>query len=217
MDERVKRLEDMFSEYIELADGIHADPAGSEYLYDELRPVMSMWNLTVRNVTWLTRMDMNDTDTGHIDNTVSTRQIKACLGANQYLIERKYITVDREELEELEIAGNPDLTVMIWQNLLQNAIKFTDKFGHIWISAKRNGDYAEILFRDDGIGIPEERIDSIFERYTQFSESDSRIGLGLGLAVVKEATTVLNGDVSCISKLHRGTTVKVRIPIAKGN
>ena len=118
-------------------------------------------------------------------------------------------------MEDLPISGNPDLTRAIWENLLDNAIKYTDEGGYVWISVNKNGDYVQIVFRDDGRGIPDEALPHIFERYTQFGDSSQPGGLGLGLAVVKEAALALNGDVFCSSEPGKGTTVQVRLPMAR--
>lgn len=215
MDERAQRLDRMFCEYISLADRIHADPKSANEFYDDLRTRLSRWHLSVENVAWLASLDMGDTQSRWGDDVVSGRQIKACLGAKRWMIEGKHLHVDTKGVEDPPISGNPDLTRAIWENLLDNAIKYTDEGGYVWISVNKNGDYVQIVFRDDGRGIPDEALPHIFERYTQFGDSSQPGGLGLGLAVVKEAALALNGDVFCSSKLGKGTTFQVRLPIAR--
>ena len=215
MDERVKRLERLFSEYIDLADGIHADPEAADERYDALRTRLSRWHLAVDNVAWLASLDMGEVQ-GRWDNRVRPGpQIRACLAAWNWMIREKRLRMDAEDMEDLTVAANPDLTNMIWRNLIDNAIRFTDAGGCITIRVGRDGKYALIAFMDSGAGIREADLPRVFDRYAQFGDAERGEGLGLGLAVVREAALALGGDVACASAPGIGATVRVRLPIAE--
>ncbi|MGH7774348.1 MAG: GAF domain-containing protein [Candidatus Binatia bacterium] len=103
----------------------------------------------------------------------------------------------------------------ILENLINNAIKFTDK-GRVAISARRVAGKEAVEFKvaDTGIGIPEEYLPAIFERFRQVDGSDTRThgGGGLGLHVVKKFTEMLGGEIDVKSEPGKGSTFTVTIP-----
>jgi two-component system, sensor histidine kinase and response regulator len=109
----------------------------------------------------------------------------------------------------------------ILTNLIDNAIKFTDE-GSIVISAEANlvaddgcdGRCIDFSISDNGIGIPPEECDNIFNRFYQVDSSATRSfeGVGLGLYIVKSFTEMLNGRVSVSSEVGNGSTFTVQIP-----
>jgi signal transduction histidine kinase len=98
-------------------------------------------------------------------------------------------------------------------NLLSNAFKHTFR-GEIALSLEMVGDHVELRVRDTGIGIPEDDIPHIFERFHRVANAQSRSheGTGIGLALVKELVELHGGNVSASSEPQQGTTFTVRIP-----
>ncbi|MCK5372414.1 MAG: response regulator, partial [Cyclobacteriaceae bacterium] len=103
----------------------------------------------------------------------------------------------------------------ILYNLIGNAIKFTPK-GTISISATSNGESAEIEVRDEGVGIPEDKLERIFDSYEQVNVEEDRdyIGTGLGLTITKKLVELHNGSIRVESKLGVGSSFKFTIPIS---
>ena len=103
----------------------------------------------------------------------------------------------------------------IIQNLIHNAIKFTDK-GYVTVSAwyVHRAERVEFKVADTGIGIPKEKIPMIFEMFHQIDSSETRLheGVGLGLYIVKKYTELLRGTVEVESKPGQGSTFIVTIP-----
>ncbi|MGA1932253.1 sensor histidine kinase [Arcobacter sp. YIC-464] len=101
----------------------------------------------------------------------------------------------------------------IVKNLLSNALKFV-KDGEIKFLVRNNVDMVEILVKDDGIGIPQEKLEHIFDRFKQADGSTTRKygGTGLGLAICKELLNLLGGKISVKSKVDVGSIFKVDIP-----
>ncbi len=121
-----------------------------------------------------------------------------------------FIMVDRSMMDK------------IVSNLLSNAIKFTEQGGWIRIRVYiEMGKKANIEVEDNGIGIPEEKIDSVFDRFSQADASSTRCyeGTGIGLALVKEFVTLHGGSVQVESRYHgqypinHGSTFTISIPM----
>jgi heavy metal sensor kinase len=101
-------------------------------------------------------------------------------------------------------------------NLLDNAIKYTARGGHIALSVRREGAYAVLEVTDDGIGIPSEALPHVFKRFFRADSSRSREpgGAGLGLAIVESICAAHGAEVEAISTAGHGSTFRVRQPLA---
>ncbi len=107
-------------------------------------------------------------------------------------------------------------------NLVGNAAKFTeDGAVHVATVVRAQADrtWFEIAVRDTGIGIPAEKLESIFEPFTQADGSTTRLygGTGLGLAICKKICEMLGGGISVVSELGVGSTFTIRLPGDKGS
>lgn len=132
-----------------------------------------------------------------------------------------YFHFDKEE--EQEVLGDPVRLTQILTNLLGNAIKFTEKGKvELIVQTKDLGqnklDY-QFQIIDTGIGIPEDKIDSIFERFTQAMPDTTRKfgGTGLGLSIVKSLVKLQEGRINLTSKQGEGTMVSFVIPYMKSD
>jgi len=104
-------------------------------------------------------------------------------------------------------------------NLLNNAAKFTDRGGHVWLTVDQDGDAVVIRIRDTGIGIDAEHLPRLFEMFTQVDTSleRSRDGLGIGLTLVKTLVELHGGTVDARSEgPGRGSEFTVRLPVFVG-
>jgi two-component system phosphate regulon sensor histidine kinase PhoR len=99
-------------------------------------------------------------------------------------------------------------------NLIGNAIKFTDRGGTVSVEVVREGDQTKIHVRDSGIGIPEEELPRIFDRFYQVEKVATRKagGTGLGLSIVKHLVDSMGGAVSVSSHVGEGTCFTVSLP-----
>ncbi|MGM9968771.1 MAG: sensor histidine kinase [Anaeroplasma sp.] len=129
----------------------------------------------------------------------------------EVLIERKNINLDCNIEDGIYIDNEEDYLNIIWNNLISNAIKFTDDMGSIKISlAKKNN---EIIFKiqDSGCGINNETGKHIFEKFYQGDTSHSKEGNGLGLALVKKVIDLIGGKIEINSEVGIGTTFIVKL------
>lgn len=113
--------------------------------------------------------------------------------------------------EEIYCEVDIDAIERIMLNLLSNAIKYNKKNGSIHVNIKDNKDDVCIEVVDTGIGIPKEKIDTIFDRFKRFENKNAVInkGSGIGLNIVKKLIEALNGKIEIDSVLDGGTTIRV--------
>ena len=117
--------------------------------------------------------------------------------------------------EPLPVEGDRVRLVQIVSNLLNNAVKFTDAGGAVELRAVRLADRVEIRVRDDGRGIPPERLADIFELFCQV-DSGRGGGLGIGLGLVRSLVEMHGGRVSAASEgLGHGAAFTVSLPLCK--
>lgn len=122
-----------------------------------------------------------------------------------------------ENLKHTYILIDRIKTRQILSNLIHNALKFTEE-GSITITVKSINDVLHFDVIDTGIGISEQNIDAIFDRFTQVqSTGKAHIGSGLGLAIVKGLLQNLQGDISVTSKPNEGTTFSFWFPYKEKN
>lgn len=121
------------------------------------------------------------------------------------------------DLEAAEIVADPELLSQVWGNLLHNAVKFTPEGGTIGVRLRRSGEAAEVCVSDTGIGIGEEDLPRIFERFYKADKARSRAGggSGLGLSIVKKIVDLHRGSIEVRSKPGEGTTFTVRLPLGR--
>lgn len=112
----------------------------------------------------------------------------------------------------LEVVVDHDRIRQVLSNLISNAVKFTPDGGSIFLSATKSGSEVEVAVRDTGIGIPAEKQQVIFERFTQLGNKD-RHGLGLGLYISKLLVEAHNGRIWVESSPGEGSTFKFTLPL----
>lgn len=120
--------------------------------------------------------------------------------------------------EPVYLEADPRRLAQIFANLLNNAAKYTEKNGQIWLTAERRGREVVVSVRDSGIGIAEHQLPQLFEKFSQVSSSlaQSQSGLGLGLALVKGLVESHGGKVEVRSAgLGTGSEFIVRLPLAE--
>jgi PAS domain S-box-containing protein len=118
--------------------------------------------------------------------------------------------------ENIIVKADEDRLSRVVTNLLSNAIKFSPSGSTITLAARlgTDGQFAEVMVKDEGRGIPQEMIGTIFDRFTQVMESDSRSkgGSGLGLAICKALVELHGGTISAASQNGEGTTFTFTVP-----
>ena len=125
-------------------------------------------------------------------------------------IDEKSLALDCD-FDEITVRSDPDYLELVWNNLISNAVKFTDEGGSINVSLKREDGRAVVKVADTGCGISKETGEHIFDKFYQGDTSHAQEGNGLGLALVKKVIDVLGGEISVESRPGKGSVFTVRL------
>ncbi|MDR0812920.1 MAG: HAMP domain-containing histidine kinase [Oscillospiraceae bacterium] len=140
-------------------------------------------------------------------------QLRECVLHYEELWDKKNITLDGDDIDEVTVNCDRALLELVWNNLISNAIKFTDVDGTIALSLKKENGFAVASVRDTGCGMSGETAEHIFDRFYQGDTSHSSEGNGLGLALVKRVMGLVGGEISVESRVGEGTAFTVRLKI----
>lgn len=149
----------------------------------------------------------------NIVQIISTVMLKVRLKAR----EKGLRIVDSLPPEEKIVFGDEQRLEQIFINLFENAIQYTEE-GEISLSVEeQQDDELRILIYDSGIGIPDDELPFIFERFHRVEKSRSRDygGTGLGLSIVKKLVELQNGTITVSSEFGKGTTFEIRFPLIR--
>ncbi|MCE5169184.1 HAMP domain-containing histidine kinase [Paenibacillus profundus] len=144
-------------------------------------------------------------------------QIRKVIVACEPQWQAKSLQMDLQ-LEAVTIIADEDMLSLVWMNLIGNSMKFTPDNGTITIVLSRQSKGIEVVISDNGIGIPEEDLNRVFDRFYKADRSRRRDGngSGLGLAIVNKVMSLHNGTVALASVSGQGTKVTVTLPLIKG-
>lgn len=141
--------------------------------------------------------------------------IENILERMQFQIRAKDLNLNKDFTGNLIISADAEKFDRLFSNILDNAIKFTNDGGQIFISTFRLNDKVVIKIRDTGSGIPEDELERIFERFYQVDKSrrgDQGRGVGLGLVIANEIAKSHGGSIEVQSEVGKGSTFMVKLP-----
>ena len=127
------------------------------------------------------------------------------------LIEKKEIDLVCEIEEDLFIKSEESYLEIIFNNLMSNAIKFSNPKGMIYVGLKKEKQNYHITFKDTGCGMDKETGKHIFDKFYQGDTSRSKEGNGLGLALVKRVIDIIGGSINVTSQIGEGTEFRITI------
>ncbi len=203
--------------YVEaMLDGTIPPELHDKYLQivlDESKRLTKMTN----NVLDLTKMENGQYEIHRTNFDINEMCVKLALSFEQR-IEEKKIQMDFRFLQDkLYVNADIDLMERVVYNLLDNALKFTDKGDSIAVETSIVGKKAYIVVEDTGCGMEEEILPHIFDRFNKGDKSrgKNKMGTGLGLAIVKQIMLNHHEDIKVYSKAGEGTKFAFTLPLAK--
>ncbi|UAC49624.1 HAMP domain-containing histidine kinase [Bacillus aquiflavi] len=143
-----------------------------------------------------------------------SKQLKEIILNYQWTLSEKGMMISYS-LPDTYVIGDSSLLYTVWDNLITNAIKYNKKNGSIHISVKEKVHTIEISFQDTGIGLSDDEIDRIFDRFYRVDSARTRKvdGTGLGLSIVSSIMKLHDGHIKVNSTKGEGTTFTVSLPM----
>ena len=163
----------------------------------------------VNNVLKISKLDARKIST-NVEEYRLDEQIRECILFYEEEWTRKNIEFDIN-MDETIVKSDKNLLVNVWDNLIGNAIKYTNNDSKISISLVEEEKFIKTTISDQGIGISNEDLPYIFDKFYQSDKSRKSEGNGLGLTLVKKIIDLVDGKIEVESELEKGTTFKVYI------
>lgn len=138
-------------------------------------------------------------------------QIRQAILLEMKKIEEKNLELDLDILD-YKLCLNEDSLEQVWINILDNAIKFSDKNNSLKVTSYLEDTWYVVKIKDEGIGIPDDDLPFVFEKFYKADKSHSEEGNGLGLSLVKRIIELHKGSIEIRSKVGSGTEVIVKLP-----
>lgn len=126
-------------------------------------------------------------------------------------IEEKGLEVTMD-LQPISIYADRSLLMNAWENLIGNAIKYNKEYGQISIRCVEEKQQVSVTITDSGVGIDEEALERIFDRFYRVDKARNKEGMGLGLSIVQEVLSYHNASIKAESRVNEGTTFVIAFP-----
>lgn len=141
-----------------------------------------------------------------------SEQLCESLLSFETLWEEKHIQIETDIEPDIQLEADAELLSLVWNNLLSNAMKFTESGGTVSVSVRKQPDGAiAVTVADTGCGMTPEEGKHIFEKFYQGDKSHATQGNGLGLALVKRIVDILHGELSVQSEVGKGSRFTVHL------
>lgn len=169
----------------------------------------------VNNMIDITKLDAGffelNTQNCNIVNIVES----VTMSVAEYIKSKSIELIFDTDIEECIISCDPEKIERVILNLLANSIKFTKPGGNITVNMYDKGENIIISIKDTGIGIPNDKLDIIFDRFRQVDRSLTRKqeGSGIGLSIVKSLVELHKGSISVLSEYGKGTEFIIVFPV----
>jgi signal transduction histidine kinase len=151
----------------------------------------------------------------NIESISLNEMVESLLKRLRPLAEKQNVELVMESFRPVVLEADEVKLSLAIMNLVENGIKYNKENGYVHVTLNSDKSYAYIKVEDSGMGIPEDSIAHIFERFYRVDKSHSREigGTGLGLAIVQEIIALHGGEIKVSSILDRGTIFDVRLPL----
>ena len=165
------------------------------------------------NILLLSRLEKQEIVTGRTTFSLD-EQIRQAILLLEPLWEKKLLNLDID-LTDCKFYGNCEMLNQVWINLLQNAIKFTPAGGMLSVKLKADEHEITVSVLDTGVGMDDDTIKRIFEKFYSKNSDPGSKGNGLGLSITKRIIDLMHGKIAVSSKLNEGSCFTVILPIEK--
>jgi len=204
-----------------LADSINSMPDAPVELYQEfmgdITNEIERETQIINDLLSLVKMDKSGA-TLNITNVNMNELLEQIMKRLQPIADKQKVQLVLESFRPVSADVDEVKITLALTNLIENGIKYNKDDGEGWVHVSLNADhqYFYIKVEDSGMGIPEEDLEHIYERFYRVDKSHSREigGTGLGLAITRNSILMHKGAIKAHSELGEGTTFDVRIPLS---
>lgn len=170
----------------------------------------------IENLLFLSQFNSNNQMTLEIRKINMGQLVGGVVEEMRELMEEKGLSILLSSSNDIVLDGDKSQLIHMVMNLLGNAIKYTYRNGRISITVSKVARNAEIIIGDTGIGIPEDELPYIFDRFYQVAKSRRATGrgFGLGLSTVKSIVEAHKGSIAVESRVGKGSTFTVSLPLS---
>jgi len=175
--------------------------------FRQLRLINNMIDITKLDAGFF-ELDLQDCNIVNVVESVT-------MSVAEYIKSKSIELIFDTDIEECIISCDPEKIERVILNLISNSIKFTKPGGSIVVNMYDKGENIIISIKDTGIGIPEDKLDIIFDRFRQVDRSLTRQqeGSGIGLSIVKSLVELHKGTISVLSEYGKGTEFIIVFPV----
>lgn len=196
------------SGYAELIEAGMVDEEKQKHFILEIRKNAQRLLSLINDIIRLSELDRTDSQSA-FEKFDLNEIVSECMEALDVNAKNRQVTLEYTG-EKCNICGSKEMMRELTDNLVQNAIRYNRPNGSVWVEV-HGGDQPRLVVKDNGIGIPADEQQRIFERFYRVDKSRSKAtgGTGLGLAIVKHIVEIHDAKLSLESELGQGTTITV--------
>ena len=196
------------SGYAELIEAGMVDEEKQKHFILEIRKNAQRLLSLINDIIRLSELDRTDSQSA-FEKFDLNEIVSECMEALDVNAKNRQVTLEYTG-EKCNICGSKEMMRELTDNLVQNAIRYNKPNGSVWVEV-HGGDQPRLVVKDNGIGIPADEQQRIFERFYRVDKSRSKAtgGTGLGLAIVKHIVEIHDAKLSLESEIGQGTTITV--------
>ncbi len=205
-----------------MSDSIVQNPdIPKEQIYEFLGDINNEVDRLNRIINRLLSITKMDTQAEKAENTFELLDLRAVVSD---IVKTLYPLAKNSEIalnftadKEIYIVGDKDTLFQAIYNICDNAIKYTKRYGEVNVILEQKDNNAQIIIRDNGVGIRPEDVEHIFERFYRVDKARAREtgGTGLGLAIANAAVKAHKGHIEVFSEVNMGSEFTITIPLAE--
>lgn len=194
---------------------LQKDRAKEEYILalSTIKTTSNNMERLIDNMLSLARLDSGILSTSRFTTVSLNGCIEKAIKLVDALAEKKQIKVSAAFSEDLKISGDQNAIIEAFLNIMENALKYNRYGGKVEISISKNNSHAKIVTEDNGMGIKEQDLDRIFDRFYRADTSSNTEGAGLGLSIAKAIIEAHNGEIKVESEVNKGSRFIVYFPL----
>ena len=181
-----------------------------QYFLERCYSQSTRMNALLKDISTLNRLDEKGKHTAHFENLDLAQLIRETVNDCLLRAQEKHITIQTSIPDSIPMQGDSELLYSVFRNLLDNAIAYSGgSVVNITSETSRKAGMLDFCVSDDGVGVGEEHLPYLCERFYRVDKGRSRNqgGTGLGLAIVKNAILLHGGSITCSSTTPHGLTI----------